>query len=116
MSRRLPRSKGSAIWPPIGAGVLLSPRISVVTPWVTFERERRSVRNGMIECDWMSMKPGQTTCPVASITSATSDRGITPAGATHATRPFVIATTTSRPLIVRFRWASAFSSPVRLWW
>ena len=29
--------------------------------------------------------------------------------------PAVIATTTSRPMIWRFIWASALSSPVRLW-
>ncbi len=29
--------------------------------------------------------------------------------------PAVIATTTSRPITCRFRWASALSSPVRLW-
>ena len=42
--------------------------------WVTLESERRSVRNRTIECDWMSMKPGQQIMPSASMTVVTEVR------------------------------------------
>jgi hypothetical protein len=62
--------KGSSILPPNGDGVQDSPMISVVTPCVIFESDRRSVMKGTMECDWMSMNPGHTTIPLASMTSA----------------------------------------------
>lgn len=71
--------------PPKGAGVHSSPMISVVTPWVTFESSRPSVSSGMIEWLWMSMKPGQTIIPAASITSPALAGSSCPAGAMTAT-------------------------------
>ena len=51
-----------------GAGVPPSPKTSVVTPWVTFPTTRESPRrNAPVEPLWMSMNPGETTIPVASI-------------------------------------------------
>ena len=43
--------------------------ISVVTPWVILESERPSTSKRRPEWLWISMKPGQTTIPLASTTS-----------------------------------------------
>ena len=51
-----------------GATVYASPRISVVTPCVSLPTSRPSPRrNRSPDCPWMSMKPGATTIPVASM-------------------------------------------------
>ena len=48
------------------------PISSVVTPWRTFGSCRGSARMTRPECACMSMKPGQTTRPVASMTRRAS--------------------------------------------
>ena len=50
-----------------GATELPSPVISVVMPWKIFDGRRGSTR--MVSSDWpsMSMKPGATTMPLASM-------------------------------------------------
>ena len=77
-------ANGSVTWPATGEGVQPSPMISVVIPWVILERQRPSCISGTIACDWISMKPGQTTCPEASMTSAAAPAGICPARSTAA--------------------------------
>ncbi len=71
-----------------GAFVVDSPMISVVTPIVTFETTRPSPspRKAKREWLWMSMKPGATTMPEASMrrTAAASER--TPGGVTATMR------------------------------
>jgi hypothetical protein len=50
------------------------PVTSVVTPWLTLLWARPSSIRLMSEWVWMSMKPGDTTRPLASITSRCADR------------------------------------------
>ena len=77
---------GSVLRPRTGAGVHASPMISVVTPCVILERQRPSIMSGRMEWLWMSMKPGQTTMPAASITVAALLRSSDPGAAMAAMR------------------------------
>ncbi len=77
---------GSAIFPPNGAGVQLSPMTSVVTRWVILDRLHPSRISGMMEWLWMSMKPGHTTIPAASTSSRAFPAGMRPGGAMSAIR------------------------------
>jgi hypothetical protein len=75
----------------MGAGVSPSPRISVVTPWLTFPTTRESPNSSRPpEWPWMSMKPGETTCPDASMIRRADDRNM-PRGVMRAMRPLEIA-------------------------
>ncbi len=73
MNRRAAAAAGrSPVRPPIvcsltGAAVYASPRISVVTPWVSLPTLRPSPPRNPPPPLWMSMKPGATTIPVASM-------------------------------------------------
>jgi hypothetical protein len=66
--------------------------ISVVTPWVIFDRQRPSIISGRMAWLWMSMKPGQTTWPAASTTSRADAGSMRPGGATAAMRSPASAT------------------------
>ena len=71
----------------IGAGVLPSPMISVVTPCDTLLAARPSpMVNGTADCPWMSMKPGAITRPVASMRVVACAVASMPAGAIVAIR------------------------------
>jgi len=92
----VPRTPPVANWPPaavfslVGAGVVPSPRISVVMPCVTLLTERPSPRK--LVPLWMSMKPGETTSPRASMRCFAGNRLSDPAGPIRAMWSPAIAT------------------------
>ena len=54
------------------------PMSSVVTPWRTFGSWRGSLRIVRPACECMSMKPGATTCPLASMVRAAGSALVSP--------------------------------------
>ena len=88
------RRKSSCEWN--GAYELPStPISSVVMPWRTFGSCRGSARITSPECACMSMKPGQTTCPVASMRRRASMPLVSPRR--MRTRSFSTATSPRKP-------------------
>ncbi len=82
-----PESKLARILSFTGAGVSPSPSISVVTPWVTLLMTRPSpVSSCSSDCPWMSMKPGATTIPFASMRLPARASASVPTGAMIAIR------------------------------
>ncbi len=80
-------------WAFAGAGVAPSPRIIVVTPCVTMLTTRLSPRTSADpDCAWISMNPGATTRPRASIRRLALARASHPAGVMRAIRSPVMAT------------------------
>ena len=78
--------KLSSTTPSSGAIDWLSPRTSSVTPWRTALCAVPSTRSGISECVWRSMKPGETTVPAASTTSAAALRSSEPIAAMRPSR------------------------------
>ena len=70
------------------------PTTSSVTPWRIFDSARGLSGSVKSECVWMSMNPGATTWPRASITRWA---GRAERGSTAAMRPARTATSASRP-------------------
>ena len=70
------------------------PTITVVTPWRITDSTRGSLNIVPSACEWMSMKPGATASPRASITSAASSPSRPPIATM---RPAESATSASTP-------------------
>ncbi len=95
-ARRGSRSVRSSIAAGIGSGAGEWPQLPttiVVTPWAIALRARGSARTVTSAWLWMSMKPGATTRPVASISVVAVTPG---SGPTSTIRSPVIATSVTR--------------------
>ena len=73
-----------------------APATIVVTPCRTTDSARGSAESELSPCEWMSMKPGATASPRASISTVPFARM---RGATDTMRPALTATSATRPAV-----------------
>src|SRR5262249_45253407 len=83
----------------IGAGEKLHmPTTSVVTPWRTLDSADGQPSYTRSECEWMSMKPGATIRPRASMVRAASPERLGPTATMRSFSMATSATTAGAPL------------------